>query len=47
MTDNGGWTPLSEAVAAGQLESVRLLIQKGARVDCVSKESFAGDDEPV
>lgn len=42
--DNGGWTPLSEAVSANKIKNIRLLLEKGAYVDCRSRE-FLVDEE--
>lgn len=42
--DNGGWTPLSEAVSHNQLRNVRLLLERGARVDCRSRECSVNDE---
>ncbi|PIC52084.1 hypothetical protein B9Z55_002333 [Caenorhabditis nigoni] len=42
--DNGGWTPLSEAVAHDQLENVRVLIRYGADVNARSAESFISEE---
>ncbi|KAI1728849.1 ankyrin repeats (3 copies) domain-containing protein [Ditylenchus destructor] len=47
VEDNGGWTPLSEAVSGGYLPVVRLLLQKGARVDSTSTETLVTDDGEI
>jgi len=42
--DNGGWTPLSEAVSHQKLSNVRLLLMKGAKVNVKSSECLMDDD---
>lgn len=42
--DNGGWTPLFEAIAHDQLENVRVLIRYGADVNTRSAESFISEE---
>lgn len=44
-TDNGGWTPLSESVSANKIKNVRLLLEKGARVDCRSGEFLVDEND--
>ena len=41
--DNGGWTPLSEAVDYEQVEVLRYLIHKGANVNTRSMEGLEGE----
>ncbi|VDM40040.1 unnamed protein product [Toxocara canis] len=36
--DEGGWTPLHEAIGAQKLENLRLLLQAGAKTDIRSRE---------
>ncbi|KAI6213481.1 hypothetical protein M3Y94_00155800 [Aphelenchoides besseyi] len=42
--DNGGWTPLHEAVNSGYLDNVRILLLNGAEVNCQSIEPHQDDD---
>ncbi|KAE9554017.1 hypothetical protein FO519_002777 [Halicephalobus sp. NKZ332] len=41
--DNGGWTPLSEAVDYEQVEVLRYLVHKGANVNTKSMEGLEGE----
>uniref|UniRef100_A0A8R1DZA2 Tonsoku-like protein n=1 Tax=Caenorhabditis japonica TaxID=281687 RepID=A0A8R1DZA2_CAEJA len=43
--DNGGWTPLSEAVAHEELDNARVLLRYGADVNSRSVESFVSSEE--
>ena len=38
VRDEGGWTPLHEAIGALKLENIRLLLEAGARLDVRSNE---------
>ncbi|CAB00035.4 Tonsoku-like protein [Caenorhabditis elegans] len=42
--DNGGWTPLSEAVAHNQYGNVLVLLRYGAEVNARSAESFMSEE---
>ncbi|VDN58961.1 unnamed protein product [Dracunculus medinensis] len=42
--DEGGWTPLHEAVGALQVENVHILLESGARVDIRSNEGTLSED---
>ncbi|KAI6186526.1 hypothetical protein M3Y98_00142200 [Aphelenchoides besseyi] len=43
--DNGGWTPLHEAVNCGYLDNVRILLLNGAKVNCQSTEGHVDDND--
>ena len=43
--DHGGWTPLSEAVAAQKFANVRLLLVNGANPNTRSTEFLVDDDQ--
>lgn len=42
--DNGGWTPLSEAVDYEQVEIIKYLVERGADLNTKSKEGLETDD---
>ena len=43
--DHGGWTPLSEAVTAGNMANVRLLLMSGANTNTRSTEFLVDAEE--
>ncbi|KAI2620389.1 ankyrin repeat-containing domain protein [Hypomontagnella submonticulosa] len=40
VTDNGLWTPLMDAIAIGNVRTVRLLISKGANMNAITPEGI-------
>lgn len=46
--DEGGWTPLHEAIGALKLENVRLLLKAGANANLRSREgTLSAEGQPT